>query len=147
MSSFQPNPSAVKSLLHGLLPSLARAPYPGPALAKLPLLCSGLLQLGSVLEQDCSTELDILQAMFTELCADTRVDIQLRLQALEVVELRSLGWKRSSEITEAGHAGGGGGGGGGAGPAQEPGQGGGQGGHQCLGQQVPRQVQQGRDEE
>ena len=37
--------------------------------------------------------------MLTELCADTRVDIQLRLQALEVVELRSRGWRRSSEIT------------------------------------------------
>ena len=88
--------AALRSLLQSVTAELGGpGPLPAAAVARLPLLCSGLGQLATELEQDCAAELDALQAALSALCADTEVKLGLRLLALEVLELQSLGWRLS----------------------------------------------------
>ena len=56
-------------------------------------LCDGLKRMGHLLEADHGEKLGLLQIYLTEICKDVRVDINLRLKILEIIELRSLGWK------------------------------------------------------
>ena len=76
------------------------SPAAPAALAQLPLLCSGLQHHGAALEADSSAQLDRLQAALVQLCSDTGLDIQLRLQLLEVLELRSHGWRRQPGMAD-----------------------------------------------
>ena len=48
--------------------------------------------MGYLLEPDHSQKLDMLQMYLTSVCKDVRVDVNLRLKILEIIELRSLGW-------------------------------------------------------
>ena len=48
--------------------------------------------MGYLLEPDHGEKLDLLQMHLTEICKDVRVDLNLRLKVLEIIELRSLGW-------------------------------------------------------
>ena len=40
------------------------------------------------------------KGLMATLCADPSVDIQLRLQLLETLELRSLGWRRHPAMAD-----------------------------------------------
>ena len=66
--------------------------------AQLSTLCLGLKQAGRQLEPGHGQTLDCLQQLLTTLCQDTGVDILLRLQILEVIELRSLGWDSNPTV-------------------------------------------------
>jgi len=68
------------------------------SLAGLQEVAAGLKQVGRVLEERCKELLDRLQLCFTGLCQDKRLDVRLRLQLLEVIELRSLGWIRNQVV-------------------------------------------------
>ena len=41
-----------------------------------------------------------IKGLMANLCADPSVDIQLRLQLLETLELRSLGWRRHPAMAD-----------------------------------------------
>ena len=79
----------------------------------------GLQHLGAALEKEMPEQLDRLQVycpimicynvspdtqqtkgLMANLCADPSVDIQLRLQLLETLELRSLGWRRHPAMAD-----------------------------------------------
>ena len=49
-----------------------------------------------MLEANYKDKLDQLQSVLTEFCKDGKVDIVLRLRVLEIIELRTMGWKMSS---------------------------------------------------
>ena len=55
-------------------------------------LCDGLKKVGHLLEAEYSHKLDQLQMFLTEICKDSAVDVSLRLNILEIIELRSLSW-------------------------------------------------------
>ena len=63
-------------------------------------LCDGLKRLGHLLEPDHGGKLDLLQMYLTDICKDARVDVSLRLNILEIIELRSLGWN-SNPVMES----------------------------------------------
>jgi len=86
-------PEAVLSLMSSLIPSLSRPPFSQSTLDKLGFLCKGLVKVGRQLERSNPHALNRLQVLLTNLCQDSSLDIVLRLQLLEVIELRSLGWK------------------------------------------------------
>jgi len=86
-------PEAVLSLMSSLIPSLSRPPFSQSTLDKLGSLCKGLVKFGRHLERNNPYALNRLQVLLTKLCQDSSLDIVLRLQLLEVIELRSLGWK------------------------------------------------------
>jgi len=86
-------PEAVLSLMSSLIPSLSRPPFSQSTLDKLGSLCKGLVKVGRQLERNNPHALNRLQVLLTNLCQDSSLDIVLRLQLLEVIELRSLGWK------------------------------------------------------
>jgi len=86
-------PEAVLSLMSSLIPSLSRPPFSQSTLDKLGSLCKGLVTVGQQLERNNPYALNRLQVLLTNLCQDSSLDIVLRLQLLEVIELRSLGWK------------------------------------------------------
>ena len=71
----QPSLPALRSLLSSLLPALSSSPVPAPALAQLPLLCTGLQQLGSALEQQHGGELEAVCGVLVSLCKDTQVRV------------------------------------------------------------------------
>jgi len=86
-------PEAVLELLSTLVPLLSRPPFSSSTLEKLGSLCKGLVKVGGHLERTNPSALSRLQVLLTNLCQDSSLDIVLRLQLLEVIELRSLGWK------------------------------------------------------
>jgi len=86
-------PESVLSLMSTLIPALSRPPFSQSTLDKLGSLCTGLVKVGSHLERNNPNALNRLQVLLTNLCQDSSLDIVLRLQLLEVIELRSLGWK------------------------------------------------------
>ena len=76
-----------------LLDRLGRGPLSPPTLRMLASLCSRLKAAGAEVEVEHGAELDRLQAVLPPLCQDSSIDLQLRLQLLEIIELRTLGWK------------------------------------------------------
>jgi len=86
-------PEAVLSLMSSLIPALSRPPFSQSTLDKLGSLCKGLVKVGRHLERNNPHALNRLQVLLTNLCQDSSLEIVLRLQLLEVIELRSLGWK------------------------------------------------------
>merc|ERR1719204_2746652 len=89
-------PDSVLQLLSSVLPSLS-----GPrdlqlqpvALAQLSSLSVGLRQVGHLLEKNHGEALDCLHLQLINVCQDPSVDVVLRLQLLEIIELRTLGWQ------------------------------------------------------
>merc|ERR550534_2384252 len=79
--------------MSSLIPALSRPPFSQSTLDELGSLCTGLVKVGGHLERSNPHALNRLQVLLTNLCQDSSLDIVLRLQLLEVIELRSLGWK------------------------------------------------------
>ena len=67
---------------------------------QLPQLCGGLKKVGYLLEANYKDKLDQLQHLLTEFCKDGSVDMVLRLRVLEIIELRTMGWKMSGTAEE-----------------------------------------------
>merc|ERR1719228_1977387 len=63
------------------------------ALAQLSSLSVGLRQVGHLLEKNHGDSLDCLHLQLINVCQDPSVDVLLRLQLLEIIELRTLGWQ------------------------------------------------------
>ena len=63
-------------------------------------MCGGLKKVGHLLEANYKDKLDQLQSVLTEFCKDGKVDIVLRLRVLEIIELRTMGWKMNSGAEE-----------------------------------------------
>ena len=61
-------------------------------------LCRGLKKVGHRLEADHSEKLEELQMYLIEICKDSAVDITVRLDILEIIELRSLGWSSNPHL-------------------------------------------------
>ena len=61
-------------------------------------LCLGLKKVGHLLEAEYSEKLDQLQMFLTEICQDSAVEISLRLNILEIIELRSLSWRSNPHV-------------------------------------------------
>jgi len=66
----------------------------------LPQLCGGFKKVGYLLEANYKDKLDQLQHLLTEFCKDGNVDMVLRLRVLEIIELRTMGWRMSSTAEE-----------------------------------------------
>ena len=56
--------------------------------------------MGSLLEANYKSKLDSLQTLLTELCKDESLELVLRLKVLEVIELRTMGWRASSSAAQ-----------------------------------------------
>jgi len=98
-NSDQISTTSVLVQLDNMLPLLASGPYSSSTLSKLAALCTGLKAVGPLLDINHKDKLDILQILLTKICQDTELDLVLRLQVLEVIELRTLGWK-SNEVVD-----------------------------------------------
>ena len=47
---------------------------------------------GHLLEMNYREKMDMMQTVMTKICQDRQVDLLIRLQVLEIVELRTLDW-------------------------------------------------------
>merc|ERR1719397_277067 len=54
--------------------------------------------MGHLLEADHGGKLDQLEMYLTGICKDDRLDIVIRLKALEILELRALGWNNNPQL-------------------------------------------------
>ena len=88
----------VLSSLTTLLPQLISPPFSPSTLVSISHECTLLKQYGIELEQTEKQQLDLLQGELTRLCQDTSLDLQLRLQLLELIELRTLGWETNESM-------------------------------------------------
>eukprot|EP00092_Neocalanus_flemingeri_P020867 GFUD01022605.1.p1 GENE.GFUD01022605.1~~GFUD01022605.1.p1 ORF type:complete len:287 (-),score=121.78 GFUD01022605.1:95-955(-) len=84
--------------LDQLLPLLSSSPYSSSTLSLLAALCTELKLVGPELERSDKDKLDTLQTLLTKICQDRDLDLVLRLQVLEVIELRTLGWKSNEGV-------------------------------------------------
>eukprot|EP00092_Neocalanus_flemingeri_P022167 GFUD01024045.1.p1 GENE.GFUD01024045.1~~GFUD01024045.1.p1 ORF type:complete len:283 (-),score=122.27 GFUD01024045.1:115-963(-) len=84
--------------LDQLLPLLSSGPYSSSTLSLLAALCTELKLVGPELERSDKDKLDTLQTLLTKICQDRDLDLVLRLQVLEVIELRTLGWKSNEGV-------------------------------------------------
>jgi len=90
--------SSVINLLEELLPLLSSGPYSLTTLSMLAELCSGLKVVGSQLDLVYKDKMDKLQSLLTKVCQDSSLDLILRLQVLEIIELRTLAWKSNEGV-------------------------------------------------
>jgi len=90
--------SSVIFRLDKLLPSLACGPYSDTTLAQLASLCKDMKSVGPLLDIEHKDRMDITQTLLTRIVQDTHLDLHLRLQVLEFIELRTLDWKRSEAV-------------------------------------------------
>ena len=95
-------PSTVIPEFQELLDQLMdyRGSYPNQMMIKMSDLCSRLKLAGSELELTNKVELDELQNELVKLCQDSFLDLEVRLQILELIELRSFGWKPNKGMEE-----------------------------------------------
>ena len=77
-----------------------RPPYPKELMIKMSELCSRLQTTGSKLEHSFKEELNELQNELVKLCQDSDLDLEVRLQILEIIELRSFGWTSNRGMEE-----------------------------------------------
>eukprot|EP00092_Neocalanus_flemingeri_P030666 GFUD01033298.1.p1 GENE.GFUD01033298.1~~GFUD01033298.1.p1 ORF type:complete len:283 (-),score=122.03 GFUD01033298.1:181-1029(-) len=84
--------------LDQLLPLLSSGPYSSSTLSLLAALCTELKLVGPELERSDKDKLDTLQTLLSKICQDRDLDLVLRLQVLEVIELRTLGWKSNEGV-------------------------------------------------
>jgi hypothetical protein len=91
--------TSVLYLLDRMIPLLANGPYSPSTLSQLASLCTGLKTVGPLLDITYKDKMDIMQTLLTKICQDSQLDLVLRLQVLEVIELRTLGWK-SNEVVD-----------------------------------------------
>jgi len=87
--------------LDQLLPHLIVAgPYSESTLANLVTFCKEVKVVGPELDKGHKEKMDTMQACLGNICKDTQLDLELRLQVLEIIELRTLGWVRSETVDE-----------------------------------------------
>ena len=86
--------SSTVAKFHHALDLLAESspPHQPGLVMRLSELCHDLKQGGAALEE-AGAELDTLQARLVQVCQQSGLDLELRLQILELVELRALGWR------------------------------------------------------
>jgi len=99
-TSFHPTQSVPSVIfrLDQLLPSLACGPYSDTTLAQLAALCKDMKAVGPLLDIEHKDRMDITQTLLTRIVQDTHLDLQLRLEVLEFIELRTLDWRTSEAV-------------------------------------------------
>jgi len=100
-----PQPSSqITSVLHQLeqlLPHLTvLGPYSESTLANIVAFCKEVKIVGPELDKRHKEKMDIMQDCLGKICQDTQLNLELRLQVLEVIELRSLCWVRNEAVNE-----------------------------------------------
>merc|ERR1711884_696939 len=82
---------------HHALDLLAESspPHQPGLVMRMSELCHDLKQGGAALEE-AGAELDTLQARLVQVCQQSGLDLELRLQILELVELRAFGWRSTA---------------------------------------------------
>jgi len=106
-TSPSPQPSSQVSIcsvlyqLEQLLPHITVAgPYSESTLVDLLTFCKEVKAVGPELDQRHKEKMDIMQTCLGNICKDTQLNLELRLQVLEVIELRTLGWVRNETVDE-----------------------------------------------
>jgi len=89
--------TTVLSTLTSLLSQFDSSTSPS-TLTSISQQCTLLKQYGKELEQTEKEKLDLVQGELTKMCQDTSLDLQLRLQLLELIELRTLGWESNENM-------------------------------------------------
>jgi len=84
--------SSVVRRLDQLLPMLASGPYSTNTLADLATFCMEVKAVGPQVDSSHKDKMDVMQSLLTKICQDTQLNLELRLQVLEVIELRTLSW-------------------------------------------------------
>ena len=92
--------NSVLYLLDNMIPLLASGPYAPSTLAKLSSLCTGLKGVGALLDMNHKNKMDTLQTLLSRVCQDNQLELYIRLQVLEVIELRTLGWKSNKMVDD-----------------------------------------------
>ena len=87
--------------LKQLIPYLATAePYSTSTLANLATFCMEVKVVGKELDKRHKEMMDTMQDLLTKVCQDTQLNLELRLQVLEVIELRTLSWVRNETVDD-----------------------------------------------
>ena len=81
-----------------LLPQLTSPPFPPSTLATVSEQCTLIKQYGRQLEETEKEQLDQIQEELARLCQYSSLHLELRLQLLELIELRSLGWESNESM-------------------------------------------------
>ena len=92
------NLSTTLALAERLMTRLMEPPLSNIAEQEVGTLCLALVSFGRRLESHHASTLDKLQEEFSLLCQNPNVNLSLRLQMLEVVELRTLGWQTNPTL-------------------------------------------------
>jgi len=92
--------TAVLLKLDKLIPALTFGPYSDATLLQLINLCSDMKVFGEALDMNYKEKLDVMQSVMTKICQDRQLDLTIRLQVLEIVELRTLDWKSNYIVEE-----------------------------------------------
>ena len=92
--------TAVLLKLDKLIPALTFGPYSDATLLQLINLCTDMKVFGEVLDMNYKEKLDVMQSVMTKICQDRQLDLTIRLQVLEIVELRTLDWKSNYIVEE-----------------------------------------------
>jgi len=100
-----PQPSSqITSVLYQLeqlLPHLTGVgPYSESTLANIVTFCKEVKVVGPELDKRHKEKMDMMQDCLGKICQDTQLNLELRLQVLEVIELRSLCWVRNEAVNE-----------------------------------------------
>jgi len=91
----------VDQFLMNYLPKLVLKPCSPQILKMIPQFCSAAKKVGKAMDVDPLKEkFDRMQMVFNEFCKDVTIDVALRLQVLEVLELRIMNWVVRPELTE-----------------------------------------------
>jgi len=92
---------SVLSQLEQLLSHLSAAgPNSTSTLANLANFCKEVKVIGPELDKRHKEKMDSMQILFTKICQDTQLNLELRLQVLEVIELRTLSWVRNETVDD-----------------------------------------------
>jgi len=92
--------NSVLYLLDKMIPLLSSGPYSPSTLAQLSSLCTGLKGVGALLDMNHKSKMDTLQTLLSRICQDNQLELYIRLQVLEVIELRTLGWKSNKMVDD-----------------------------------------------
>jgi len=99
--SSQISMTSVLYQLKQLIPYLATAePYSTSTLANLATFCMEVKVVGKELDKRHKEKMDTMQDLLTKVCQDTQLNLELRLQVLEVIELRTLSWVRNETVDD-----------------------------------------------
>lgn len=90
--------TTILTSLTSLLPQLTSPPFPPSTLATVSEQCTLIKQYGRQLEETEKEQLDQIQEELSRLCQYSSLHLELRLQLLELIELRSLGWESNESM-------------------------------------------------